>query len=93
MKNLDGIFELKNYVDKWFSNTDFITKCEEERTGLDCYPLLLRKNCKNIWTFSILIFSTFLKFFKTFSYLFLSCDVTSLGNIHSIIFWKYAQRC
>ena len=48
MKNLDGIFELKNYVDKWFSNTDFITKCEEERTGLDCYPLLLRKNCKNI---------------------------------------------
>ena len=34
-----------------------------------------------------------LNFPNTFSYLFHNYDVTSLENIHSIPFWKYAKRC
>ena len=32
MKNLDGYFEVKNYVDKWFSNSNLLRKSKEERT-------------------------------------------------------------
>ena len=34
-----------------------------------------------------------LNFSNTFSYLFHNCDVTSLENINSITFWKYAKCC
>ena len=30
MKNLDGVFEVKNYVDKWFSNSNLLPKSKEE---------------------------------------------------------------
>ena len=32
-------------------------------------------------------------FSNTFSSLFRNYDVTSLENIHSVIFWKYSKRC
>ena len=31
MKSLDGVFEVKNYVDKWFSKSNLLPKSKEER--------------------------------------------------------------
>ena len=32
MKNVDGVFEMENYVDKWFFNSNLLPKSEEEWT-------------------------------------------------------------
>ena len=32
MKNVDGGFEAKNYVDKWFSNSNLLLESKEEQT-------------------------------------------------------------
>ena len=76
MKNLDGGFEVKNYVDKWFSTSSFITyllhksKLTEVISGL-LFTFIAHKQ-------------EHLNFYNTFLYLLHNYDVTSLGNIHSI---------
>ena len=46
-----------------------------------------------LFTFVTHKFQEHFNFSDTFSYLFHKYDVTSLENIHSITFWKYANCC
>ena len=50
MKNLDGGFEAKNYVDKWFSNSNLLLESKEEQTEVisRVLSLLLHRNYKII---------------------------------------------
>ena len=59
-------------------------KSKEERT--EAIPRLL-------FTFVTNKLQKHLNFSNTFSYLMHNYDVMSLGNIHSIRFWKYEKSC
>ena len=84
MKNLDMGFWSESYVHKWFSNSNLLPESKEERTEVISRLLFIFVAHK---------LQKHLNFSDTFSYLFHNYDVTSLENIHSITFWKYAKRC
>ena len=73
MKNLD-VFEVKNYVDKWFSNSNFITQIQGRADS---------SNLQIVITFVSHKLQEHLNFSNTFLYLFHNCDVTSSENIQS----------
>ena len=75
---------MNKWFDKWFSNSNLLPKSKEE--WIELISRLL-------FTFVTHKLQEHLNFSNTFSYLFHNYDVTSLENIHSITFWKYAKRC
>ena len=73
---------MKNYVDKWFSDSSLLPKFKEERTEV-IFKL----------SFTLIAYKSeeHLNFSNIFSYLFDNYDVTSWEKIHSFTFWKYAK--
>ena len=75
------------YVDNWFSNTDFIKinawQSRQKKSMHSYYSLLLFRNYKNIC-------SEHLQFANTFPY-FLHNYVTNLENTHPILCQKYKR--
>ena len=83
MKNLDRVFWSESHVNKWFSNSNLLPESKEERTEVISRLLFIFVAHK---------LQKHLNFSDTFSYLFHNYDVTSLENIPSVTFWKYAKR-
>ena len=68
---------MKNYVDKWFSDSNLLSKSKQERTEVISkllFTLIAHKSEEH------------LNFSNIFSYLFDNYDVTSLEKIHSFTF-------
>ena len=68
---------MKNYIDKWFSNSNILPKSKEDRTEV---------NSRLLFTFIAHKSEEHLDFSNIFSYLFDNYDVTSSEKVYSFTF-------